>query len=223
MKSQFTMTRNMRMVPLAAAMLLAGCVVLPPSGPSVHALPGSRVSVQQFQVDDAACRQHALAQVGGKGAGEAAQESAAATVIGSTMIGAAAGGAFGGGSEAAAVGAVFGLLTGAMIGAGTAQSSYHLVQRNYDGAYYSCMYANGHRVPVSASYTGSARVGTRPAPPTGSAPPADAAIPPPNAPPPPAATSFGPPPDAAKPPPNTPPPSATPYVPPYWPSPPPRQ
>jgi hypothetical protein len=202
-------------------MLLAGCVVLPPSGPSVQALPGSRTSVQQFQVDDAACRQHAVAQVGGKGAGEAAQESAAASVIGSTMLGAAAGGAFGGGSEGAAVGAVFGLLTGAMIGAGTAQWSYDLVQRSYDGAYYSCMYASGHRVPVSASYTESARARAQPPSPARSAPPADAAIPPLNAPPPPA--SFGPPPDAAIPPPNAPPPPSTPYVPPYWPNTAPRQ
>ncbi len=202
-------------------MLLAGCVVLPPSGPSVQALPGSRMSVQQFQIDDAACRQHALAQVGGKGAGEAAQESAAASVVASTMIGAAAGGAFGGGSDGAAVGAAFGLLTGAMIGAGTAQSSYVLVQRSYDGAYHSCMYARGHRVPVPASYTEAARGrAQRPAAPPVSAPPADAAIPPPNAPPP---ASFGPPPDAAAPPPNAPPPPATPYVPPYWPNTPPRQ
>jgi hypothetical protein len=217
------MTRIARLVPIAASMLLAGCVVLPPSGPSVQALPGSRMSFQQFQVDDAACRQHAVVQVGGKGAGEAAQESAAASVIGSTMLGAAAGGAFGGGSEGAAVGAVFGLLTGAMIGTGTAQSSYYLVQRSYDGAYYSCMYARGHRVPVSASYTESARVRAQPPAPAASAPPADAAIPPPNAPPP-AATYFGPPPDAAVPPPNAPPPPATPtYVPPYWPNTPPRQ
>jgi hypothetical protein len=216
------MTRAARMIPLAGAMLLAGCVVLPPTGPSMQALPGSRMSVQQFQVDDAVCRQHALAQVGGKGAGEAAQESAAAAVVGSTMLGAAAGGAFGGGSEAAAVGAVFGLLTGAMIGTGTAQSSYRLVQRSYDGAYYSCMYASGHRVPVSAGYTGQARARAQPPAPTTSAPPADAAIPPPNAPPP-AGSSFGPPPDAAVPPPDAPPPSATPYVPPYWPNTSPRQ
>jgi hypothetical protein len=216
------MTRAARMIPLAGAMLLAGCVVLPPPGPSIQALPGAKMSFQQFQFDDAACRQHAVAQVGGRGAGEAAQESAAAAVVGSTMLGAAAGGAFGGGSEGAAVGAVFGLLTGAMIGAGTAQSSYVLVQRSYDGAYYSCMYARGHRVPVSASYTESARVRAQPPAPAVSAPPADAAIPPPNAPPP-AGSSFGPPPDAAVPPPDAPPPSATPYVPPYWPNSPPRQ
>ena len=72
------MTRAARMIPLAGAMLLAGCVVLPPPGPSIQALPGSKMSFQQFQFDDAACRQHAVAQVGGRGAGEAAQESAAA-------------------------------------------------------------------------------------------------------------------------------------------------
>jgi hypothetical protein len=196
----------------AAALALTGCVVMPPTGPSVQALPGSRQSYPQFQQDDADCRQYALAKVGGKGANEAAQESAAASTIAATMLGAAAGGAFGGGHEGAAVGAVFGLFTGAMIGAGTAQSSYYQVQRSYDGAYYACMYGRGHRVPVVARHSER--------PPSG-APPSNAATPPPNAPPP-ASASLRPPADAAVPPPNAPPPNGppppAPYAPPYWPS-----
>lgn len=175
------------------ALLLAGCVILPPSGPSLQALPGSRSSFPQFQQDDAACRAYAFQQVGGKGATEAAQESAAASAVAGTLLGAAVGAALGGGHEGAAVGAGFGLLTGALAGTGTAQASYYGVQRSYDGAYYSCMYARGHRVPVSASYTESGR------------PPATVAMPPPN---------------AGVPPPNAPPPTpqAAPYAPPYWPS-----
>jgi len=195
------MKRTSRFSSLAGVLALTGCVVLPPAGPSLQALPGSRLSFEQFQIDDAACRQFATAQVGGRSANEAAQESAAASAVAGTAIGAATGAAFGGSSEAAAVGAGIGLLTGVMAGWGASESSYFAVQRRYDGAYHSCMYARGHQVPVSTRYTEASRAQpaqlAQPRPPVG--PPADAAIPPPNAPPPP----------------------ATPYVPPYWPNTPP--
>ena len=66
---------------LPLALLLGGCVVVPPSGPSMMVLPGSRMTFEQFQIDDAACRQFATAQIGGQGAGEAAQQSAAASTV----------------------------------------------------------------------------------------------------------------------------------------------
>jgi hypothetical protein len=193
---RLAMKRDLVLSPLAAALLLSGCAVLPPSGPSLQALPGSRLSFEQFRIDDAACRQYATAQVGGRGPSEAAQESAAASAVAGTVIGAAVGAAFGGNSEAAAVGAGVGLLTGALAGLGASESSYYAVQRRYDMAYHQCMYARGHRVPVTARYTEPARAIARPAPVT---PPPDAAVPPPNAPPPPAT-----------------------YVPPYWSGAPPR-
>ncbi len=192
------MKRVLKLLSLAGALALAGCVVLPPAGPSLQALPGSRLSFEQFQMDDAACRQYATAQIGGRSATEAAQESQAASAVAGTAIGAATGAAFGGSSEAAAVGAGIGLLTGAMAGWSSSEASYYAAQRRYDGAYYQCMYARGHRVPVSSRYTEAGRAQpAQPRAPVG--PPADAAIPPPNAPPPP----------------------ATPYAPPYWPSTPP--
>jgi hypothetical protein len=182
-----------RIAACGAALLLGGCVVLPPSGPTLQALPGSRLSYEQFMTDDATCRQHATAQAGGRGAAEAAQESAAASAVAGTLLGAAIGGAFGGSSEAAAVGAGFGLLTGALAGLGASESSYYVVQRRYDAAYHACMYAKGHKVPAPARYAGTTRP---PAPPRAAVtPPADAAVPPPNAPPP-----------------------AAPYVAPYWPA-----
>jgi hypothetical protein len=206
------MKRTLRLSSIAAALALAGCVVLPPAGPSLPALPGSRLSFEQFQFDDAACRQWATAQIGGRSAPEAAQESAAASAVAGTAIGAAAGAALGGSSEAAAVGAGIGLLTGAMAGWGASESSYHAAQRRYDGAYFQCMYARGHQVPVPGRYAEAGRAqAAQPRRPASL--PADAGIPPPNAPPPPA--------NAAIPPPNAPPPPATPYVPPYWPSTPP--
>lgn len=242
--NESAMNHGSRLLPVAAALLLAGCVVLPPSGPSLQALPGSRMTFDQFQRDDAACREFATAQAGGRGPTEAAQESAAGSAVAGTLLGAAAGAALGGGSDGAAVGAGFGLLTGALVGMGTAETSYQVVQRRFDAAYYQCMYARGHRVPTVARYTEATPARGQPAAPPPSprqpsvppvvvaTPPPDAGIPPPNAPPPPGAMPPAPnattpvivttpPPDAGVPPPNAPPP-AGPYVPRYWPNPPPR-
>ncbi len=191
------MKRALRILSIAGVLLLAGCVVLPPSGPSRQALPGSRLTFEQFQFDDTACRQYATAQSGGRGAAEAAQDSAAASAVAGTAIGALAGAAIGGNSEGAAVGAGIGLLTGAMAGLGASETSYHVVQRRFDSAYYQCMYARGHKVPVSSRYAQAMRESARSRAPV--APPPNAAVPPPNAPPP-----------------------SAPYVPPYWPSSPPR-
>jgi len=192
------MKAGLKMAALGSALLLGGCVVLPPSGPSLQALPGSRASFDQFQFDDAACRQYASAQIGGRSAAENAQESAAASTVAGTAIGALAGAAIGGSSEGAAVGAGIGLLTGALAGLGASESSYYYAQRRFDSAYYQCMYARGHKVPVSSRYAQALR--SAPAP--RSAPPPDAAIPPPNAPPPVYAPPYWP----STPPPNAPPP-----------------
>lgn len=67
------MARMGRWVALAAALLLSGCVVPPPAGPSVGALPPKGKDAAQFQQDDFTCRQYASQMLGG-----AAQYSAAA-------------------------------------------------------------------------------------------------------------------------------------------------
>lgn len=195
------MKRVLALASLGGVLLLSGCVVLPPSGPSLQALPGSRQSFEQFQFDDAACRQYASNQIGGRTPAENAQESAAASAVAGTAIGAAAGAAIGGNSHGAAVGAGIGLLTGAMAGLGASETSYHVSQRRFDSAYYQCMYARGHKVPTSGRYAQAMR-----------SPPAQRA---------PAPAIVTPPPNAAVPPPDAPPPPA-PYTPPYWPPPPPR-
>lgn len=194
------MKRVMKSVLVLSVLGLAGCVVMPPSGPSRQALPGSRQSFEQFNIDNAACQQYASAQIGGRTSAENANDSAAASAIAGTLIGAVAGAAIGGNSHGAGVGAGIGLLTGAMVGLGAAETSYYASQRRFDSAFYQCMYARGHKVPMSSRYAQAMRSPSNaPAPAT---PPPNAAVPPPNAPPPPA--SF-----------------AAPYVPPYWPSTPP--
>ena len=127
-----------------------------------------------------------------------------------TILGAAVGGILGGG-EGARVGAGLGLFTGGAVGAGNAQAASYTSQQRLDSSYYQCMYSQGHKVPMPASYARSMRqveyrsgAGSlcqrsatecgNSAPPN--APPPNAAIPPPNTPPP----------NFAVPPPNAPPP-----------------
>lgn len=54
-----------RAAALAAALLLSACVVPPPAGPSVGALPPKGKDAAQFQQDDLACRQYASEMLGG--------------------------------------------------------------------------------------------------------------------------------------------------------------
>jgi hypothetical protein len=171
---------NPRLKPILAVALagLAGCATLP-EGPSLNALPGSRRTFEQFQADDAVCRQYAYAQVGGKTASQAANESVVASAAVGTALGAATGALVSGGSgSGAAVGAGVGLLAGSAVGTSYASGSYYATQQRYDGAYFQCMYTKGHKVPVSG---GAARTAPYYAPPAGQVAPYP---PPPNAPPP---------------------------------------
>lgn len=133
-------------------MPLVGACAVVPTGPSRMALPGSTMSFEQFRYDDAVCRQYALEQSGAVTAGQAGQESVARSAVLGTVIGAAAGAAMGG-SHGAGVGAGTGLLFGSMAGTGAAQASGYSVQQRYDQGYVQCMYAKGHRVPVSGYYS----------------------------------------------------------------------
>jgi hypothetical protein len=191
---------------LGGLLALAGCATMP-DGPSVAAMPGSRSTFEQFQFDDAACRQFGTQAIGGTTPSQNANNAAVGSAVVGTAIGAAIGGLLGG-HDGAAVGAGMGLFTGAAVGAGNSQAAGLNSQQRYDNAYHQCMYARGHRVPMPASMARSMRqpMATYPPPPNApppyiapvprTAPPPNAAIPPPNAPPP----------NAAIPPPNAPPP-----------------
>jgi hypothetical protein len=132
-----------------AALLVAGCASLP-AGPSLQALPGSRMSLDQFGLDDGQCRNLATERLGGYTPTSAANQSAAASVVAGTAVGAAAG-ALMDGSSGAAAGAGMGLLYGALAGTSTSQGAYMVTQRQFDTLYYACMYARGHKVPVPAN------------------------------------------------------------------------
>ena len=66
------MSKRPLVVLLFTCVVLAGCVTVP-TGPSVFVLPGSQKSLDQFRVDDAACRQYAIAVLGGPAAAQPAQ------------------------------------------------------------------------------------------------------------------------------------------------------
>ena len=125
----------------------AGCTTLPPSGPSMTVLPGSGKSFDQFRLDDGDCRQYAAQQAGGTPSNVAVDSGVRSAALG-TLLGAAAGAAFNGG-RGAAVGAGTGLLFGSTAGAGAADVSARTMQQRYDAGFIQCMYAKGHKVPVS--------------------------------------------------------------------------
>ncbi|MGH8726132.1 MAG: YMGG-like glycine zipper-containing protein [Burkholderiales bacterium] len=160
----------------AAALLLAACATVP-SGPGVLVLPGTGKNFDQFRVDDHECRMYAHTQVGGKTADQAATDNAVKSAVVGTAIGTAAG-ALIGGHQGAAVGAGIGLAGGALAGTGTSQATAGSVQQRYDFAFTQCMYAKGHKVPVSGRYSDAPRSSqqaarTPPPPPPGQ-PPAEA-------------------------------------------------
>lgn len=133
--------------------LLAACTTIP-EGPSTYALPGSGKTFERFRYDEGDCRQYANSQTGGKTANDTAINSGMASAAVGTAIGAVAGAALGG-SHGAAAGAGAGLAIGALAGTGTAQASGYQMQQRYDMAYGQCMYAKGHKIPVSGSFTGA--------------------------------------------------------------------
>lgn len=139
----------LRMAGAAFALLtLAACATLP-AGPSLQALPGSRMSAERFAADDARCRDRVHARLDGRTPADAANQAVAGSAAAGAVIGAATGAVFDGNSGAAA-GAAAGLLIGAVAGSAAQPGAWAGTQQQFDGAYYACMYARGHKVPVPA-------------------------------------------------------------------------
>jgi hypothetical protein len=169
------MKRPLRFTSLLCTLLLGACVSVP-SGPSVLVLPGTGKGFDQFRADDFECRQYASAQVGGTTPDQVAGDSVARSAALGTVVGAAAGAAIGG-QRGAGMGAGTGLAVGAMAGTGAGSVSAYGMQQRYDHAFQQCMYAKGHRIPVSGGFEAM-----RPSAPPAYMPPPP---PPPSQPPPP--------------------------------------
>lgn len=161
---------------LPAVLVLAGCASVP-TEPDVMVLPGTGKTFDEFRADDHYCRDYAYQQIGGQARAQSATSAAVGSAAVGTAVGAVAGAAIGG-RDAAGVGAGMGLIVGSATGAEASQRKVIGSQRRYDMAYVQCMYARGHRVPVSMTYTLSAPSASPPAasvapppPPAGTPPP----------------------------------------------------
>ena len=157
-----------------ALLTAAGCASIP-RGPSVMALPGSGKSFEQFQADDAVCRQWAAQRIG-QSPQETANQNVAAGAVAGTAIGAGLGAAIGSASgdvgSGAAIGAASGLLLGAASGAESGRYYGWEAQHRYDIAYTQCMYAKGNEIPGVITRTRrSYRNAPPPPPPPDMAPP----------------------------------------------------
>ena len=135
-----------------SALLLAACATPAPTGPGILVLPGTGKTFDQFRADDQDCRGFAYNQIGGKSAEQASQDSATKSAVVGTAVGTAAG-ALLGGSQGAAVGAGVGLAGGSIVGSDASRATAGSQQQRYDHAFTQCMYAKGHKVPVSGRYS----------------------------------------------------------------------
>ncbi|HYB42375.1 MAG TPA: glycine zipper family protein, partial [Candidatus Methylomirabilis sp.] len=114
-----TLSRGVAVVAIGA--IASGCATVP-SGPSVMALPGSTKTFEQFQADDAACRQFAQQNTGTTPGISATQDTIGGAAIG-TLLGAAAGAALGAVSGSAGTGAAIGAGIGLLGGTATGASA----------------------------------------------------------------------------------------------------
>lgn len=133
-----------------ALALLGGCAVVPPSGPSIVALPRSGEPLNQFQQDDYSCRDYAYHSSDAAGAAQSSTtnsvNSAAVGTLGGAAVGALIGAAAGNAGAGAAIGAGSGLLLGGAAGANGAQYSANSMQARYDAAYAQCMTSKGNTI-----------------------------------------------------------------------------
>jgi hypothetical protein len=146
------MNQKRKALLIVAPLILAltGCTTIP-DGPSVMVLPGSGVSFEIFQADDRECQQFALERIG-QSPNQMALEAGARSAALGAVLGTVAGATIDGG-RGAAVGAGTGLAIGGMTGAGSSPATGYAAQKRFDNAYIQCMFAKGHRVPISGNFS----------------------------------------------------------------------
>jgi uncharacterized protein YcfJ len=134
----------------ALAMALVGCASIP-TGPSVAVMPGAGKPFDQFNADNAICKEFASQQIGAN-PNDVAREQVLTGAAAGAALGAASGALMGHGHDSPAgpmAGA--GLIVGSAAGANAANESTMTLQRRYDIAYQQCMYAKGNQIPGYAS------------------------------------------------------------------------
>lgn len=137
-------------IPLTlVAFMVTGCAVIPPTGPSVVALPPKGKPLAEFQKEDYTCRDYAFRADGApsqQGAMEKGIGSSAIGTVGGAAAGALLGAAAGDAGVGAAIGAGAGLLLGGAVGANGAQATSAGLQARYDAAYSQCMASKGNEI-----------------------------------------------------------------------------
>lgn len=134
---------------LVSFMVVGGCATIP-TGPSVQVMPGPGKTFEQFQADDAMCRQWAGQQIGQSPQETANQNTVTGAAVGTAagaVLGAVVGSASGHAGTGAAIGAGSGLLVGTAAGANAGQAYGMEAQRRYDITYQQCMVAKGNHIP----------------------------------------------------------------------------
>ena len=139
------------------ALALTGCAVIPPTGPTVVALPPKGEPLSKFQQEDYACRDYAFrsdnaSQPSAAAASDGLRSGAIGTV-GGAAAGALLGAAAGDAGVGAAIGAGAGLLLGSSVGANGAQATSASLQARYDAAYSQCMASKGNQITHPAVYS----------------------------------------------------------------------
>ncbi|AUG98350.1 glycine zipper family protein [Prodigiosinella confusarubida] len=135
---------------------LTGCVSTP-TAPTVMSLPGNGKSYEQFQADDAVCKNTAYRSLNGEA--NTANNQSIGTAAAGAAIGTAAGALLGAASGAprgtangVAVGAASGLLIGSAIAGGNGERTQSTLQDQFDTIYMQCMYAKGEKIPQAYSW-----------------------------------------------------------------------
>jgi len=153
-------------------MALGGCATMP-AGPSVQVMPGYGKTFEQFQADDAVCRQWAGQQTGQSPQETFNQDTGTGAAVGTAagaVLGAVVGAASGHAGAGAAIGAGSGLLVGGATGASVGQGQGMQAQRRYDITYQQCMVAKGNQIPGMAPVSAPPVVEAPPPPPVAVAP-----------------------------------------------------
>jgi outer membrane lipoprotein SlyB len=161
------MMRMRRYLSILTLLVFGGCATLP-SGPSVNVLPGPGKAFEQFQAEDAFCRQWAGQQIGQSPQDIMNQNAAAGAVVGTATgaaLGALIGAATGHAGTGAAIGAGSGFLFGTAAGANAGQVYGREAQRRYNIAYVQCMYAKGNQIPGAQRIRRVRRIAPPPPPP----------------------------------------------------------
>ncbi len=139
-----------RNLALLFTLFVLGACATVPTGPSVMVLPAAGKPFEQFQAEDATCRQWARQQIGLTPQEAINQNTMTGAAVGTAIgagLGAAIGAASGNAGAGAAIGAGSGLLVGTASGADAGQAYGWDAQRRYDMAYQQCMYAYGNIIP----------------------------------------------------------------------------